>query len=569
MSRAEAVKWGHEVRSAGYAKEIAGGYSWLKSPRHKMRWTRRARERREAADRLRSAMETDPIGTLARALVENEWQHLAQYFSNANPNHPRLDALREMLAPRVAAAARGLPAAHRRDLKFNAAEVPGLSARLTAEYALAVMSERSEALAKIAADPVMLARPGVKAKAPALTIQHKASGLRARFVLEDSSPGYGTVFSKPYEINSIDPANPGHCSDWETYVGLGIGTQIYLEGERLNPGIRWRTQATRDGSRGVRRKLHASNPHTWQDADCTWCNNMTISWDTATAADYERHPRDPQAAAIPPPDPSPRAFPLEGERRCRDWRDDFDRGATVIGARPGGGQVMLWPGRDQIIIGDGGPATSDFINLLAYGTLASPENVEMTLVAPIDPALPSSENLTTVITDDLSPAQHRALLMRVHEEIQQRQALADENGDKKRFEDREDLGISESRRMFVVIEDAPRYLAVASDGDPAAAEETAGLVREICESGHLHDVDLILVVPRANPDIWEVDKYMGLANRVGIARLDDDTIPLLFGETEWCPVNMVAAVPPMPSHDSPRAAQSLTARLSIPATDSS
>ncbi|MEO3931391.1 hypothetical protein WMO79_01070 [Micrococcaceae bacterium Sec7.4] len=122
----------------------------------------------------------------------------------------------------------------------------------------------------------------------ALIIQHKTSGLRARFTL--TAPGFGTVYSKPYDIDSIDPDRPGKLVWWESYVGLGIGRGIYSEAHRLSPEIRWRTSTLSDHSRALRRKLHVGNPYIWA-GHCEWCDrNLSLGWEKSTPASFAAHP---------------------------------------------------------------------------------------------------------------------------------------------------------------------------------------------------------------------------------------------------------------------------------------
>lgn len=123
-----------------------------------------------------------------------------------------------------------------------------------------------------------------------MIIQHLASGLRARFSMLN---GTGTVFSKPYSIESIDPDNPGTLGDWESYVGLGIGERIYAEAHRLAPDVRWVSGASSPYSTQLRQKLHATNPYIWS-ARCPWCEQnlekFGISWDAATQEFFNDHP---------------------------------------------------------------------------------------------------------------------------------------------------------------------------------------------------------------------------------------------------------------------------------------
>lgn len=566
MSRTDAMKWVRATTYALNAQEMADRLSWTRSPRRKWWWARQTQQRREAADQLRSLMDVDPVETLARDLVHTEWRRHVGQFTEANPYHPRLDPQRRMLAPRVAAAARSRPTNAtypRSNLNFDPAEIPELWQRLTADYALAVLRERVDELSGVIADPVMLTGDSNFSRGmPALTIQHKASGLRAQFQLDADAQGFGIVFAKPYKIASVDPDNPGPCATWETYIGLGIGTRIYLEAERLNPGVRWRTRATRDGSRGVRHKLHASNPYIWQDADCAWCSEMEIPWDTATWVNFEDHPRRNEPTA-PIHTSSAPEFPLEDERWCDEWHKEFRTGTTIIGTLPGGYTEMLAWNRHHIVIGDGAHAADDLIHLLAYGTNADSVGSEMALVSYGRVALPRSNNVTIVAGDDLLPHHGRAILSQLWDEITHRRALAHEH-DQERLGALRDLGFAVPTRKFLVIEDATAFLATVTRGDPTG-EEWIHLVQDICSNGYLYDVHLLFVVPRANMDAVDADKSLGLNNRVGLASLGTDTLALLTGATDWCTVDRMVSVYPTSWDDSPPATHGVTVRLATSA----
>lgn len=127
----------------------------------------------------------------------------------------------------------------------------------------------------------------------AMIIQHVDSGLRALFTISD--PGFGSVYSKPYKIRSIDPGNPGVAKNWEMYMGLGIGEQIYREAHRLMPEIRWRSGASSDYAHNLRRKLHARNPYIWSRSSCQWCSEKLrglpiYSWEDADQEFFIDHP---------------------------------------------------------------------------------------------------------------------------------------------------------------------------------------------------------------------------------------------------------------------------------------
>lgn len=126
-----------------------------------------------------------------------------------------------------------------------------------------------------------------------MIIQHAASGLRAVFTIRDD--GYGSVYAKPYRIDSIDPENPGTAGNWERYAGLGIGEKIYREAHGLMPDVRWSSHAMTDYSARLRQKLHFSDPYTWS-ASCPWCGpkldrTRIYSWDKTDREFFTDHPR--------------------------------------------------------------------------------------------------------------------------------------------------------------------------------------------------------------------------------------------------------------------------------------
>ncbi|WP_104062061.1 hypothetical protein [Arthrobacter sp. 4R501] len=105
--------------------------------------------------------------------------------------------------------------------------------------------------------------------------------------------GFGSVYSKPYNIQSIDPDKPDTSGDWEMYVGLGIGMNLYQEGHRLMPGVRWMSSAYSAYSQQLRKKLHAANPYIW-NASCTWCDaklrtQSIYSWQDADQQFFTDH----------------------------------------------------------------------------------------------------------------------------------------------------------------------------------------------------------------------------------------------------------------------------------------
>lgn len=179
------------------------------------------------------------------------------------------------------------------DLGVAIGDVDELMVRVTPDAVQRHIEDRIESFQLVASDPVFLHEwvriEGSSGSERALVVQHKASGLRGRFhVGTGDEPGL--IYSKPYRIGSIDPDAPGVLLAWEAYVGLGIGTRLYQAAADLVPGQRWAHGAIQEPARAVRRRLHAREPHRWQ-ASCTWCQDRSVDWYTATAADFAGHPR--------------------------------------------------------------------------------------------------------------------------------------------------------------------------------------------------------------------------------------------------------------------------------------
>lgn len=168
-------------------------------------------------------------------------------------------------------------------------DIPGLLDWLTVEHAHDLIGRITAQVRATAADPVLLHQVGTTTDGDdALWIQHQATGLRARFHLPKPGSDRGKVYAKPYNISSIDPANPGPAKAWEQYVGLGVGTRIYQLAAELYPHVRWAGRG-QPGALGVRNKLHPSNPYRWQ-TDCDWCTSHQINWDQADPDAFRGHP---------------------------------------------------------------------------------------------------------------------------------------------------------------------------------------------------------------------------------------------------------------------------------------
>lgn len=256
----------------------------------------RANTRRlqEGADARWADLPESPVATLASVLVVEAWKREAGRLTNRNAFHPcldqarhdRLDAMVDRLRTKPVADAGPPPC------DMDPADIPGLLEWLTVDHAAVELQTEADAVRGVAADDRFLTDEFVDDEGnQVLLVQHQASGLRAEFALSTKEPGFGTVYSKPYKISSIDPANPGDSGDsWQNYAGLGIGTRIYQHAAQLHPEIRWRSGLPSPYAGAVRRKLHAQDPYTWQCASCSWCGANHIDWSNVDRKDFTGHP---------------------------------------------------------------------------------------------------------------------------------------------------------------------------------------------------------------------------------------------------------------------------------------
>lgn len=287
--QSQVVKWADQALRARQHQTAARALPW---------WKRAARRHHQhQADLARSTATTlwadlpdNPIGSVATQLILDAWTHAASNIAPArNPFHPSL-------TPRQSERANDISdqlstSLLRATLPDRAAvettDVPGLLEHLTPEMITATLHLEGRRRHQIAADPEMISDTGITATGQEETcIQHKASGLRALFILH--ADGFGSVYSKPYRIDSIDPENPGTCTGWRDYVGLGIGARIYQQATALHPHVRWKTSAVSTYSSAVRRKLHARDPYRWEST-CDWCSERLL-WQQADVVDFLSHP---------------------------------------------------------------------------------------------------------------------------------------------------------------------------------------------------------------------------------------------------------------------------------------
>jgi hypothetical protein len=226
------------------------------------------------------------------ALTEQDWDAIAvqeirsvaqQYWRDndlhGNPFHPRALVHVDGVADAVA---------QQPEWELEVRD-PRVIRRLTPDGTRALYRAEIERLQKVAADPVMLTHdvpvsrfaqdhPGLRE----LVVQHQASGLRASFFYGGDHAQVGWVVSKTYSIDSIDPdrfeIDHSRGSAWQTYVGLGIGMNLYAHVAEVLPEVRWEDKSISPYGQAVRRKLHALDPWRWHLKDC----GCSAEWDSLT-----------------------------------------------------------------------------------------------------------------------------------------------------------------------------------------------------------------------------------------------------------------------------------------------
>lgn len=172
---------------------------------------------------------------------------------------------------------------------YPVARFPEIAARLRTDRVRDQIERTVDSYAAISAGETFLTQVQYPISGgSAFLVQHLASGLRARFIL-DRDDNIGRIFSKPYGIRSIAPEGT-QTPEWECVVGLGIGQRIYQRGAAEFPGYRWASAMPSDYARGLRRKLHKIDPYTWQFGECSWCNGPEVIWRNAARSDFINHP---------------------------------------------------------------------------------------------------------------------------------------------------------------------------------------------------------------------------------------------------------------------------------------
>jgi len=250
--------------------------------------------RRRALGRLRELKESDGLEAVAqrwarellRTEIANAWARTSRH---SNEWHPRLLERLPGLAEEAAAEA-----------VLQAGDDELLHPLLTAAAAEQIARENVDRVRRVVDDPtIYLLRTTTPDGDPMVVLQHAASGLRGRFAV-DPVDGLGDVFSKPYDIPSINPDNPHDDGNrWELYAGLGIGRRLYLAAAELHPHIRWRAGIQSPYAVPLRTRLHNADPYHWA-GHCAWCSERRIIWREAGPAEFSEHPITPAPAAITP-----------------------------------------------------------------------------------------------------------------------------------------------------------------------------------------------------------------------------------------------------------------------------
>lgn len=159
----------------------------------------------------------------------------------------------------------------------NLGDVPTVNNLMTPAFVEKTVRERIAKYTEVAADPKLLVkeRKNEKGDRESLVVQHRASGLRAKFTLVE--PGLGRIAAKAYQIPSIDESTSRSAeeelefaSDAVRFAGLGIGFRIYQKAHELWPDVRWKSSGPNKYSGALRAKLHASDPYIWHSR-CDWC----------------------------------------------------------------------------------------------------------------------------------------------------------------------------------------------------------------------------------------------------------------------------------------------------------
>lgn len=255
------------------ALAVLGGRRWFAAP---LAWIEReeARFERWFNCQLVSRTRWDELAAEDIMASMDRFQSVQQ--SLRNPFHLRTLGMLDEVVPFVM---------ERRGVREGFADVvddlPPLAKRLNRagieEFLRAEIARRQA----VAADPVLLVQhqPAELDEVQShrggeqwLIVQHKASGMRARFAYHPDKVE-GKVYSRPYGIVSIDPDRiedpQDRAPEWQDYAGLGIGTKLYLRAAEELSDVRWGATSVSPYAEPLRTKLHAIDPWRWRSRTCT------------------------------------------------------------------------------------------------------------------------------------------------------------------------------------------------------------------------------------------------------------------------------------------------------------
>lgn len=255
---------------------------------------RSQRRRRKPAEKRLASVTQERWDEIATAAIDHVVRRVRSSVSHRHPFHPEiLDQLEKVTALVLRNSGKvhlvqARLSSGRFSTTVDAAEQ--IFQRIDNIAVEKVINDRVDHYRRVAQDPEMLIDERMFQDKPALFVQHKASGMRARFTVNGN--GFGQVYSKSYRIRSIDPSDDGQVARGaiDDSYGLGIGELLYLRGAQECPGVRWEMGSASDPARGLRSRLHRKNPYIWQ-GPCLWCpNNGIMFWEQASEAQFVAHP---------------------------------------------------------------------------------------------------------------------------------------------------------------------------------------------------------------------------------------------------------------------------------------
>lgn len=247
------------------------------------------RRQRQAEERL-AAVSPQRWGEISRAVTDHVVRRVRSTMTHRHPFHLEvLDEIEEVVELVLEHVGEVYLGEDPTDFQFATTvdTVPQVAQRIDADAIEEFIREGVEHYQVVAAGSQLLTEWRDE---QVLVVQHQASGLRARFTVEED--GFGSVYSKSYKIRSIDPRDDGRVGGdrIHDFYGLGIGEQLYLRGAEEIPGVRWMSGVSSVPAKRVRRRLHRRDPYVWE-GQCHWCAERKILWELAGAAQFAGHPR--------------------------------------------------------------------------------------------------------------------------------------------------------------------------------------------------------------------------------------------------------------------------------------